>query len=161
MYWQKLLYKKDSCFSLFLVAASVLVVIVTAEFFYRTTFENEISEANSDIKELYETVSATASIAAATRATSTSRGTCRRPWGLARRQSRRARGCFAMTARAACAPRRAPRQAHPRRPRLPRPPLRRPPLPRNIPAHSSAGFVHPPRVRGRTTCVGMSEEKSG
>lgn len=51
-------------FSLFLVAASVLVVIVTAEFFYRTTFENEISAANSDIKELYETVSATASIAA-------------------------------------------------------------------------------------------------
>lgn len=51
-------------FSLFLVAASVIVVLVTAEFFYRTTFEHEINEANKDIKELYETVSATASVAA-------------------------------------------------------------------------------------------------
>ena len=51
-------------FSLFLIAASVLVVFTTAEFFYRATYENEISEANNDIQELYQTVAATASIAA-------------------------------------------------------------------------------------------------
>lgn len=51
-------------FSLFLIAASMLVVLTTAEFFYRTTYENEISDANSDIEELYQTVGATASIAA-------------------------------------------------------------------------------------------------
>lgn len=51
-------------FSLFLVAAAMIVVFTTAEFFYRVTYENEISEANSDIEELYQTVGATASIAA-------------------------------------------------------------------------------------------------
>ena len=51
-------------FSLFLIAAAVLVVFTTAEFFYRATYENEISEANNDIQELYQTVAATASIAA-------------------------------------------------------------------------------------------------
>ena len=51
-------------FSLFLIAAAMIVVFTTAEFFYRVTYENEISEANSDIEELYQTVGATASIAA-------------------------------------------------------------------------------------------------
>ncbi|MDO6694969.1 diguanylate cyclase [Aliiglaciecola sp. 3_MG-2023] len=51
-------------FSLFLIAASMLVVFTTAEFFYRATYEHEISEANHDIEELYRTVDATASIAA-------------------------------------------------------------------------------------------------
>jgi len=51
-------------FALFLVAAALVVVLTTAEFFYRSTFENELSEANNDIKELYETVAATASISA-------------------------------------------------------------------------------------------------
>lgn len=51
-------------FSLFLVAAAMLVVLTTAEFFYRVTYENEINEANRDIEELYQTVGATASIAA-------------------------------------------------------------------------------------------------
>ena len=51
-------------FALFLVAAAMLVVFTTAEFFYRATFENEISDANYDIEELYRTVGATASIAA-------------------------------------------------------------------------------------------------
>lgn len=51
-------------FALFLVAAAMLVVFTTAAFFYRTTYENEISEANHDIEELYRTVGATASIAA-------------------------------------------------------------------------------------------------
>ena len=51
-------------FSLFLVAAAMLVVFTTAEFFYRVTYENEIKEANRDIEELYQTVGATASIAA-------------------------------------------------------------------------------------------------
>lgn len=51
-------------FSLFLVAAAMIVVFTTAEFFYRVTYENEINEANSDIEELYQTVGATASIAA-------------------------------------------------------------------------------------------------
>ncbi|MEE3055552.1 MAG: sensor domain-containing diguanylate cyclase [Pseudomonadota bacterium] len=51
-------------FSLILVAAAMLVVLTTAEFFYRATYENEISEANNDIQELYQTVAATASIAA-------------------------------------------------------------------------------------------------
>ena len=51
-------------FSLILVAAAMLVVFTTAEFFYRATYEHEISEANNDIQELYQTVSATASIAA-------------------------------------------------------------------------------------------------
>ncbi|MDO6567732.1 diguanylate cyclase [Alteromonas sp. 1_MG-2023] len=51
-------------FSLFLIAASMLVVLTTAEFFYRSTYENEISEANHDIEELFRTVGATASIAA-------------------------------------------------------------------------------------------------
>ena len=51
-------------FSLILVAAAMLVVLTTAEFFYRATYEHEISEANNDIQELYQTVAATASIAA-------------------------------------------------------------------------------------------------
>ncbi len=51
-------------FSLFLVVAAMLVVLTTAEFFYRVTYENEIKEANRDIEELYQTVAATASIAA-------------------------------------------------------------------------------------------------
>ena len=42
----------------------MLVVLTTAEFFYRATYEHEISEANNDIQELYQTVAATASIAA-------------------------------------------------------------------------------------------------
>ncbi len=42
----------------------MLVVLTTAEFFYRNTFENELIEANNDIKELYETVASTASISA-------------------------------------------------------------------------------------------------
>ena len=50
--------------SLFLIAAAMVVVLTTAEFFYRVTYENEINEANHDIEELYRTVSATASIAA-------------------------------------------------------------------------------------------------
>ena len=50
--------------SLFLIAAAMLVVLTTAEFFYQVTYENEISEANHDIEELYRTVGATASIAA-------------------------------------------------------------------------------------------------
>jgi diguanylate cyclase (GGDEF)-like protein/PAS domain S-box-containing protein len=50
--------------SLFLIAAAMLVVLTTTEFFYRVTYENEINEANHDIEELYGTVSATASIAA-------------------------------------------------------------------------------------------------
>lgn len=51
-------------FALFLVAAAMLVVLTTAEFFYRATYENELDEANHDIEELYRTVGATASIAA-------------------------------------------------------------------------------------------------
>ena len=51
-------------FSLFLIAAAMIVVLTTAEFFYRATYENEIDEANNDIEELFQTVSATASIAA-------------------------------------------------------------------------------------------------
>lgn len=51
-------------FSLLLICVSVLVVITTAEFFYRITYEDEINDANEDIKELYQTVAATASIAA-------------------------------------------------------------------------------------------------
>ncbi|PTT95318.1 GGDEF domain-containing protein, partial [Pseudomonas sp. HMWF031] len=51
-------------FSLILIAAAMLVVLTTAEFFYRATYEHEISEANNDIQELYQTVAATASIAA-------------------------------------------------------------------------------------------------
>ena len=51
-------------FALFLVIAAMLVVLTTAEFFYRATYKHEISEANQDIKELYRTVGATASIAA-------------------------------------------------------------------------------------------------
>jgi len=51
-------------FFLFLVVAAMIVVLVTAEFFYRATYENEINEANNDIEELYQTVGATASIAA-------------------------------------------------------------------------------------------------
>lgn len=51
-------------FSLFLIAASMLAVLISAEFFYRATYEDEISDANSDIKELYQTVAATVSIAA-------------------------------------------------------------------------------------------------
>ena len=42
----------------------MLVVLTTAEFFYRATYEHEINEANSDIEELYQTVAATASISA-------------------------------------------------------------------------------------------------
>lgn len=42
----------------------MLVVVVTAEFFYRATYENEINNANNDIEELYQTVAATASISA-------------------------------------------------------------------------------------------------
>lgn len=45
-------------FSLFLVVAAMLVVLTTAEFFYRVTYENEIKEANRDIEELYQTVAA-------------------------------------------------------------------------------------------------------
>ena len=33
----------------------MLVVLTTAEFFYRVTYENEIKEANRDIEELYQT----------------------------------------------------------------------------------------------------------
>lgn len=51
-------------FSLFLVAAAMIVVFTTAEFFYRATYEHEINEANTDIEELYQTVAATASISA-------------------------------------------------------------------------------------------------
>ena len=51
-------------FALFLVIAAMLVVLTTAEFFYRATYKHEISEANQDIEELYRTVGATASIAA-------------------------------------------------------------------------------------------------
>lgn len=51
-------------FSIFLVAVSIVVVLTTAEFFYRATYEHEIEEAGSDIEELFQTVSATASIAA-------------------------------------------------------------------------------------------------
>jgi diguanylate cyclase (GGDEF)-like protein/PAS domain S-box-containing protein len=51
-------------FALFLVAAAMLIVLTTAEFFYRATYENELDEANHDIEELYRTVGATASIAA-------------------------------------------------------------------------------------------------
>lgn len=51
-------------FSLLSVAASIVVVLATAEFFYRITYEYEINEANTDIEELYQTVAATASISA-------------------------------------------------------------------------------------------------
>lgn len=51
-------------FSIFLIAVSVIVVLLTAEFFYRATYQHEITEANNDIEELYQTVSATASISA-------------------------------------------------------------------------------------------------
>lgn len=51
-------------FTLFLLAAAIVVVLTTAEFFYQATYEHEINEANSDIEELFQTVGATASIAA-------------------------------------------------------------------------------------------------